>query len=72
MSTLDVTVDGVEYQVEGTYYKAERGRTEGGVPMEPDEPAEFEIATIKIAGEPVEVDDETFDKVQSNIYKIIG
>jgi len=59
-----VTVDDVEYSVDARYYPAERGsRERGGLQLEPDYPAYYEIDSIKYAetGEYVDKDDEDAD-----------
>ena len=48
--TVTITYNGVEMEVTGEYYKGCRGRMylRNGDPGYPDEPAEFEIESIKI------------------------
>lgn len=54
-TTINVTACSHEWCVEGHYVKASKGRREFGVPMEPDEPAGFEIERVTLPNSDVDL-----------------
>jgi hypothetical protein len=48
---MNITVHGVKIEVEFEYHRARRGaRDSFGVPMEPDDPEDVEIKSVKVGG----------------------
>lgn len=72
MHTLTLNVKGISYQVQGTYYQAQKGSCERGIQLEPDEPVSFEINSILDEGgcEADVSDDILIALIDKSIYVI--
>lgn len=58
-----ITVWGVTFEVVAEAEKFSPGRREGGVPIEPDEPASCEVVSVKVRGS----DQELIEVLQQSV-----
>ena len=75
MTTATITLYGIELEVEFTYHKGCRGlRDKYGAPLEPDEEASIELASVGLANN-AEVDlcsllsTDAFEKIEEEIFR---
>ena len=76
--TMDATIKDAELEVQYKFYPARRGARDSfmgkrgsGPQLEPDEPADVDILSIKFNGEEVELTDECYDTLQEKIIQSI-
>lgn len=74
--SMDVTVLDADIEVDYKFYKGRRGardsfmgRAGAGPQLEPDEPAEVEIESIKLFGKEIEVSDKSLMEIEEAIME---
>lgn len=64
-----IDIGDVTFEINFNYYPASRGAREGGLQLEPDEPAMAEINEISLAGNDVTelLDDKIIEKIEEKL-----
>jgi len=72
MGSDTIKIDGKKYEVQYTYHRGSRGYSEGGVPMEPDDPSGYEIESCTLEDDDEEVPEGFIEKHYNKIVNQLG